>query len=189
MTDSAARELIFDTIRKSEWFRQSKIPTHEDIHKTAELLSSRLVELPRSEEWKPIPNWDGYSASTWGRIRNDKTGRILKLFISNGYFSTCLSKKNVHKSVKVHSIVAEVFLGAREPSMVINHIDSNSFNNRVDNLEYVTHQQNVHHAVLNGTHPTGKRNGSYKHGGYMGRQFLGKRLLKKHWLKQSSSIS
>lgn len=30
---------IFDKIRRSEWFRKSHIPTHEDIHKTAESIA------------------------------------------------------------------------------------------------------------------------------------------------------
>ena len=30
------------------------------------------------EEWKPIEWFDGYSVSSMGRVRNDKTGRILE---------------------------------------------------------------------------------------------------------------
>lgn len=45
----------------------------------------------------------------------------------------------------VHRIVAECYLGKRN-DLVINHIDGNGTNNHIENLEWVTQQENMHHA-------------------------------------------
>jgi len=50
----------------------------------------------------------------------------------------------------VHSIVAEYFIGPRPTGYQINHKDRNKGNNHVSNLEYVTPQENVRHAMISG---------------------------------------
>lgn len=42
-----------------------------------------------------------------------------------------------------HILVAEQFIGIRPDGLVIDHIDRDKLNNRVDNLRYVTHTENV----------------------------------------------
>ena len=49
-----------------------------------------------------------------------------------------------HKA-RVHSLVAEAFLGPRPLGHEVNHKDGNKWNNDVSNREYVTHSHNRLH--------------------------------------------
>lgn len=104
-----------------------------------------------SEIWKPIPDYEGfYEISTEGRIRNSVTGRILKTKSNQPYYQVWLNKNGLREIKKVHQLVALTFLGEVPPNCIVNHIDLNKHNNRLDNLEYVTRLQNTHHAAING---------------------------------------
>ena len=89
-----------------------------------------------SEEWKDIPGYEGlYEVSNLGRIRNKKTGRILKLETSHqGYKRIRFSKGG--KKFAVHRLVAEAFIPNPQNLPMINHKDEDKTNNAVDNLEY-----------------------------------------------------
>jgi hypothetical protein len=55
----------------------------------------------------------------------------------------------------VHKLVADTFLSEhRFSGATVNHIDGNKTNNRVDNLEWVTMKQNIHHAMRTGLRKT-----------------------------------
>lgn len=96
------------------------------------------------EVWKSIEFNSTYSVSDNGRVRNDKTGRILKnRYDSNGYDRANLQGKDY----KVHRLVAIHFLPEPPPELVqVNHIDGNKSNNNVSNLEWCTNQYNALHS-------------------------------------------
>ena len=50
----------------------------------------------------------------------------------------------------VHRIVAETYLGVIPTGYEVNHINGNTFDNRVENLEIVTQQENLQHQFENG---------------------------------------
>jgi hypothetical protein len=56
----------------------------------------------------------------------------------------------------VHRFVVEAFIGDVPDGMEINHKDGNKKNNRVNNLEVVSHAINVRHAFETGLVPTGE---------------------------------
>ena len=87
-----------------------------------------------------------YEASNLGRIRNAKTGRILKLFDDGrGYMLVDLGRKQF----RVHRIIATTFLINDNPNekTVVNHKDENPLNNCVDNLEWCTQEYNVQYSI------------------------------------------
>lgn len=121
--------------------------------------------METEEIWKDIPNYEGlYQASSMGRVRSLTrltefisgrigilNGRIRKVHISNdGYYKTCLCKNGKQKSFRIHQLVAMAFLGHEicGHKMVINHIDSNRLNNKLENLEVVTSRENCAKRVL-----------------------------------------
>lgn len=61
----------------------------------------------------------------------------------------------VRTTRKVHCLVAEAFFGKRD--LLVNHKDGNKSNNKLENLEYVTYQQNAIHAYKIGLNPGSKK--------------------------------
>jgi hypothetical protein len=117
-----------------------------------------------SEIWKQINNYENYEVSNEGNIRNKNTGKILKKYIRNGYYSLSLCKNNKSKTVNIHRIVAEHFLDYQENKHV-NHKDLNKLNNNINNLEYVSPKENAQHAIKNGATKINPRKiGQYKEG-------------------------
>lgn len=110
------------------------------------------------EVFKDIEGFEGlYQISNLGRVKslsrvvhNHLGPRTLKERIlkgslgSNGYYTVNLMKNNKYKAIAVHQLVAMAFLGHKPCGykLVIDHIDHNRQNNRVDNLQIVTMRQN-----------------------------------------------
>lgn len=105
-------------------------------------------ELIKEDAIREIPNTNGkYFASRIGDIFN-RLGRKRKTFelrARGGYLTIGILGKTKY----VHQLVAETFLGKRPQGMEINHIDCDVRNNKVENLEYVTHRKNVDNVILN----------------------------------------
>ena len=89
------------------------------------------------EEWKVISFNPNYSISNYGRIKNS-IGEIQEVRDNgNGY------KKKFGKYV--HRMVAEAFIPKIEGRNEVNHKNGNKADNRVVNLEWVTHRDNQIH--------------------------------------------
>jgi len=110
------------------------------------------------EYWRKIPSFPVYSASNYGRIRNDGTGRIMRFQVNTrGYLSLTLRRDNRQETQMVHRLVAEAFLGGIHPGLDVNHIDGDKTNNCIENLEWCTREENVRHAVRTGLRPGPRR--------------------------------
>lgn len=97
--------------------------------------------------WKVIVGFPNYSISDDGRVRNNKTGKILTPSPdSNGYLSVGLSRDGKRTTQRVHRLVAEAFIPNPLNLHDINHKDGNKNNNHSSNLEYCTHSYNMLHS-------------------------------------------
>lgn len=100
------------------------------------------------EKWIQI-NDTNYSVSNLGNVRNDKTGTMLKGFISNtGYRQVMIPFKNGEKPTNylVHRLVGYFFLANPNTLPYINHKDEDKLNNSVDNLEWCNPLYNVRYS-------------------------------------------
>lgn len=79
-----------------------------------------------------------YSISDLGEVRNDKTGKFLK--IANGRVQTTINGK--HKSFSMGKIVAETFLENPNNCEYAYHKDGDKNNNKVENLEWISKEEN-----------------------------------------------
>lgn len=98
------------------------------------------------EIWAPI-NVRGkiIMVSNMGRVRK-MSRKTFGCTLGSGYKSV-----NIEGSpFLVHRLVIIAFRGNYDPSLVVNHIDRNKLNNRLDNLEVITVSENVIHAYNTG---------------------------------------
>lgn len=115
-----------------------------------------VIYMVEEELWKAVSNYDNYEVSTLGRVRNKKTGRVLKAADIGGYYSVGLSCGKT-KSYSVHQLVAQAFLPNPENKPQVNHLDKNGLSNKVTNLEWVTNKENSIHRS-NGVKQTTNQN-------------------------------
>ena len=102
-----------------------------------------------NEEWKLINGYEFYSVSNYGRVRNDKTHRILKACIDgSGYYHVVLYKDKKSKSMNVHRLVANTFIDNPEGKRCIDHINNDRLDNKVANLRYATYTENQQNALM-----------------------------------------
>ena len=104
------------------------------------------------EIWRTVDGSNGdYAVSNCGRVKNTKTERILKPVIDQrGYGRVCLFTMNRDKRYKVHRLVAQAFIPNPNKLPQVNHKDGNKQNNAVENLEWITNEDNMKHANENG---------------------------------------
>jgi hypothetical protein len=106
------------------------------------------------EQWKPIPDWSYYEASSLGRIRRAVPGR--KTFVgkilspktmNSGYLTVQLYRAGEsgyqRRTMLIHRLIATTFIGDRPEGTEINHKDGNKFDSRLSNLEYVTRKVHI----------------------------------------------
>ena len=101
------------------------------------------------EIWKDIKGYEGrYQVSTEGRVKSliSNFGTSEKIMtpqpVWTGYMRVCLTKDRKSKMHTIHRMVAEAFIPNPENKPIVNHIDGNVKNNKVENLEWVTYAEN-----------------------------------------------
>lgn len=123
------------------------------------------------EIWKPVKGYEGfYEVSNTGKVKAlqravkahngwDRTfnERLLTLHSSkltkrhpNPMYHVELWKDNKRAVKMIHRLVAEHFIPNPDGKPQVNHIDGNRANNTVENLEWCTNSENMHHAYKTG---------------------------------------
>lgn len=99
------------------------------------------------EEWKPVHGFEGlYEISSHGRLRGPK-GICARKPEPNGYVRAEMWRNGERTRPAMHALVAEHFIPNPANKPIVNHIDGNRSNNKISNLEWVTHQENAIHGV------------------------------------------
>ena len=80
-----------------------------------------------------------------------KEWRPLKTFIRpNGYRGVLLCSKGTEKKHSIHRLVAQAFIPNPEGLPEVHHKDNNKLNNSIENLEWVTREDNAKKAAQDG---------------------------------------
>lgn len=130
-------------------------------------------------ELKDIPGFPGYKASPTGRIWSTlpwrgRAGRWMEGKLTSGYRAVTIRGTDAY----VHHLIAETFIGPRPDGMEVRHLNGDKLDNRVENLAYGTHAENVGDTLRHGTH-----NQASKTHCPQGHPYSGKNLIvsKKGW--------
>lgn len=111
-------------------------------------------KLNPTEQWKTITGYEGrYEVSDKGRVRS-LTGVFL-LYLkpsanSCGYFQVQLRKDGNRKPLLVHRLVALAFIPNETHRDCVDHVSGDHTDNRLENLRWVTRQENHRFAAENG---------------------------------------
>ena len=113
--------------------------------RTLDKKKTRYIEknLP-GEKWIDIKDHDLYQVSNMGRVRNKKTFKWLRPDEAHKYSRVYLMDNLHHKhNVFIHRLVYCNFNNDYElDGYIINHIDANSKNNKLSNLQKITQSEN-----------------------------------------------
>lgn len=101
-------------------------------------------------EWRKIPGFANYSASSEGTIRRDvrlhrsEPGPVSLSLNDRGYWKcSATDDRGRHRTVTVHTLVALAFLGERPAGLWVCHNDGDAKNCRPENLRYDTPASNT----------------------------------------------
>ena len=124
------------------------------------------------EEWRDVVGFDEYSVSSNGdvkrkerrKVRKDGSIGYMKEKVMapsdncRGYFQVSLRSNGKTYCKLVHRIVIDAFSceTSSDTKMSVDHINGNKSDNRIENLRYITHRENVakHYSKLRNL-PTG----------------------------------
>lgn len=117
-------------------------------------------------EWRDVVGYEGlYIVSNDGQVKSvERTvavhtkngtvynrkiiGKILKQGENkDGYLVVSLCKYGTKRTLNIHQIVAEAFIGPKPDGkqIEVNHKDENRKNNRPENLEWIEHKDNMNY--------------------------------------------
>ena len=100
------------------------------------------------ETFVKIEGFEKYEVSNLGKVRNIKSGRMLKPHLNhNGYLKHHLYRHDKQKELFLHRILAIAFIDNPGKKPQVNHIDENKLNNDLSNLEWCTGRENLVHGT------------------------------------------
>jgi len=115
------------------------------------------------EEWRDIPGFNGdFQASSLGQIRSlTRTvmtkrgpwvykGKVRKQTSFLGYLVVSISLSKTSIRYLSHRLICLAFNGVPKDGMEVNHVNGKKDDNRIENLEWSTHKDNVQHAFDTG---------------------------------------
>lgn len=104
------------------------------------------LQIKSGEVFRIVERDDHYEVSNLGRVYSHHSKRLIKPWPdTQGYLQVYLGRR---RPIAVHRLVMEAFVGKDDRH--VNHKNSIKTDNRIENLEYVTHTENLRHASRKG---------------------------------------
>ena len=126
-----------------------------------------MVSIMKAAIMYEIPDFAGYYVAETGEIfttlrkgcidRYDYSKRIDPIplkprYTKGGYPRVYIRRNstNLREDVYIYRAVAEMFIPNPNNLPEVNHINSNTYDSRAANLEWVTHKENMDYAITDG---------------------------------------
>ncbi len=118
------------------------------------------------EIWKYIDGYENYQISNFGNVKalakNTKMPnggimvrkeKLLKYWLNAGYYKIGLCKNGKRKTMQIHQLVAMAFLNHKPDGhkIIVDHIDNNPLNNKLENLQLISPRKNCSKDRINGS--------------------------------------
>ena len=128
-----------------EWVTpQQNMLEHNKMNPKKEVSSPKykIEDLP-GEEWRVMRDDPRYSVSNMGRVINNTTLRLIKIDTHQTYHRINLRDGKATRHYYLHRLVYCTFTEDYDlDGYVIDHIDSDPSNNKLENLQKLTHSEN-----------------------------------------------
>lgn len=100
---------------------------------------------------KDVQGYEGlYAITSCGKVWSYRQKKFMKPQLSkDGYQRVQLRKDNKVRTIEIHKLVAEAYLIKPEGKVEVNHKDEIKIHNYVNNLEWLTHKENVNYGTRN----------------------------------------
>jgi hypothetical protein len=116
------------------------------------LVTNQLHMDNIQEIWKEIPNSGGiYLISSQGNVLNTSTNHQLAINFDR-YPQVSIRLNGVSKSVRIHRMLAMLFIPNPENKPEVNHKNGNKHDFSIGNLEWCSRSENKIHAYKTGLH-------------------------------------
>lgn len=124
--------------------------------------------------WRDVPRWEGlYQVSSGGEVRSIRRlvsinsvtperkrwmgGSVRKPKPSNGYLIVTLTGAGRREVHRVHRLVLATFIGPAPEGQACRHLNGNSLDNRLVNLAWGTHHENMADRKAHGNYAVGDK--------------------------------
>lgn len=176
---SSAKGLIAEAKKRHSELRtcgpKGKNLYDHDNHVVTMCLAHDLAcLLEDAESWAEVPDFDGfYEVSSFGRVRSYRRDggkaderhaepKMLSPCPSNGYSVVTLRRGGKQRMYRVHSLVLTAFCGPRPDGQESCHQNGVRSDNRLSNLAWGTHKENMDQRDKHGGTPMGESHGCAK---------------------------
>lgn len=95
---------------------------------------------------KEIPGFPGYYATRNGRITG-RNGRTMKPTMEGGYYKINMTLSSGRFKASVHRLVALTYIPNPDNKPMVDHISTDTLDNRVENLRWATQKDNMNNIV------------------------------------------
>ena len=109
---------------------------------------NNLIKL-NVEVFRSIDGYESYAISSFGRVKNVITGKILKARNGKyGYLRVNLYEYRVMKTHQVHRLVANAFIDNPDDKLCVDHKNNDKTNNHLSNLRFATTKENSQNSSI-----------------------------------------